>query len=82
MYKVMKSFICRGCVNPVTGTGCTSIDIGCDANLELVDRFCYLGDTLSVMEMLMHLSRPEFELVGINTGSWYRCLPIRIYHCP
>ena len=21
--KVMKSFICRGCVNPVTGTGCT-----------------------------------------------------------
>jgi len=24
MYKVMKSFICKGCVNPVTGTGCTS----------------------------------------------------------
>ena len=23
MYKVMKSFICRGCVNPVTGTGRT-----------------------------------------------------------
>ena len=30
MYKVMKSFICRGCVNPVTGTGCTSTDIGGD----------------------------------------------------
>jgi len=28
MYKVMKSFICRGCVNPVTGTGRTSVDIG------------------------------------------------------
>ena len=28
MYKVMKSFICRGCVNPVTGTGHTSVDIG------------------------------------------------------
>jgi len=35
-------------VNPVTGTGCTSVDIGGDANLELVDKFCYLGDMLSV----------------------------------
>jgi len=50
MYKVMKSFICRGCVNPVTGTGCTSVDIGGDANPELVDKFCYLGDMLSVDE--------------------------------
>ena len=25
MYKVMKTFICRGCVNQVTGTGCTSV---------------------------------------------------------
>jgi len=48
MYKVTKSFICRGCVNPVTGTGCTSVDISGDANLELVDKFCYLGDMLSV----------------------------------
>jgi len=43
-YKVMKSFICRGCLNPVIGTGRTSVDIGGDANLELVDKFCYLGD--------------------------------------
>ena len=28
MYKAMKTFICRGCMNPVTGTGCTSVDIG------------------------------------------------------
>jgi len=35
-------------VNPVTGTGCTSVDIGGDTNLELVDKFCYLGDMLSV----------------------------------
>jgi len=35
-------------VNPVTGTGCTSVDIGGDANLESVDKFCYLGDMLSV----------------------------------
>jgi len=48
MYKVMKSFICRACVNPVTGTRRTSVDIGGDANLELVDKFCYLGDMLSV----------------------------------
>jgi len=48
MYKVMKTFVCGGCVNPVTGTGCTSIDIGVNANLELVDKFCYLGDMLSV----------------------------------
>jgi len=35
-------------MNPVTGTGCTSVDIGGDANLELVDKFCYLGNMLSV----------------------------------
>jgi len=35
-------------VNLVTGTGCTSVDIGVNANLELVNKFCYLGDMLSV----------------------------------
>ena len=39
---------CRGCMNAVTGTGCISVDIGVNANLELVDKFCYLGDMLSV----------------------------------
>jgi len=48
MYKVMKTFVCRGCMNPVTDTGCTSVDIGVIANLGLVDKFCYLGDVLSV----------------------------------
>ena len=48
MYEVTKTFVCRGCVNPVTGTGRTSVDIGVNANLELVDKFCYLGDMLSV----------------------------------
>jgi len=43
MYEVMKIFVCRGCVNPVIGTGCTSIDIDVNANLELEDKFCYLG---------------------------------------
>ena len=50
MHKVMKSFICLGCLNPVTDrpTRHTSVDIGASANLELVDKFCYLGDMLSV----------------------------------
>jgi len=48
MYKMMKTFVCRGCMYPVTGTGCTSVDIGVNTNLELVDKFCYLGDMLSV----------------------------------
>ena len=39
-------------MNPVTGTGCTSVDIGVSANLELVElmdyKFCHLDDMLSV----------------------------------
>jgi len=39
MSEVMKSFICRGCLNPVTSAGSTSVDIGANANLELADKF-------------------------------------------
>jgi len=42
--KVMKSFICRGCLNPVTSIGRTCVDNGVRTNLELVNKFCYLGD--------------------------------------
>ena len=35
-------------MNPVTGTGRTSVDIGINANLELVDKFCYSGDMLNI----------------------------------
>jgi len=35
-------------VNPVTNTRCTSGDSGVNASLELVDKFCYLVDMLSV----------------------------------
>jgi len=35
MYKVMKSFVCKGFVNPVASTGHTSVDDGDNANLEL-----------------------------------------------
>jgi len=48
MYKVLKSFICRGCSNHVISTGHTSVDIGASANLEVEDKFCYLGDMMSV----------------------------------
>jgi len=48
MYKKMKTFVCRGCMNPVTRTGCTSVDISVNANLESVDKFCYFGDMFGV----------------------------------
>ena len=67
-------------MNLVTSAVRTSVDIGASAKLELVDKFCYLGDMLSVdgdADALMQLWRPEFELVGISSGSWYHCLPIR-----
>jgi len=35
-------------VNPITGRGRTSVDIGVNANVELADKFCYLGDLLIV----------------------------------
>ena len=41
-------FVCRGCLNPVTSAVRTSVDIGASAKLELVNKFCYLGDMLSV----------------------------------
>ena len=44
----MKSFICRGCWNPVTSSCHSSVGIGASANLELVDKFCYLGDMMTV----------------------------------
>jgi len=48
MSKVMKSYVCRDCLNPVTSTGRTSVGIGTSGNLELVDMICYLGDMFSV----------------------------------
>ena len=35
-------------MNPITSTGRTSVDIGVRANLELLDKFCYVGDMMSV----------------------------------
>ena len=80
----MRSFICRGCSNPVISTSHTSVDIGASANLEVVDTFCYIGDMLSVdadadaaVEARIRIG---WNMDGINSGSWYHCLPIGIYH--
>jgi len=56
MYKMMKPFFCRGCVNPVTRT-CHTSDISVNANLESVDRF--LGhiqrdDLINPVKMSVH----------------------------
>ena len=40
------------------------LNTGVNANLELVDKFCYSGDMLSE-----HPWRPEFKLDEINSGS-------------
>jgi len=80
VYKVMNSFVCRGCVNPVISTGCTSVDIGVSANLELVDKFCYLGDMSSVDGDVDAAVETRSRIGWNNSGSWYHCLPIRIYH--
>jgi len=46
-------------------------------NLELVDKYCYVGNMLSV-DGDADAARPEFELDGINSGSWYHCLDISL----
>ena len=55
-------------MNAVTSTDRTSADIGANANLELVDKFCYLGDMLSVdgdvdaaMEARIQIGRKKFR---------------------
>ena len=40
MFKA-KTLICRGCVIRITGTGHISVDIGVNANLELVDNLLF-----------------------------------------
>ena len=56
------------------------MDIGASANLEVVDKFCYLGDMLSVDGDADAAVEARIRLDGINSGSWYQCLPIWIYH--
>jgi len=60
MSKVAKSFICRGCLNPVTSAGRTSVDIGASAKLELVNKFCYLGAVFNDCQLLSAKKLIEF----------------------
>ena len=76
---MMKSFVCRGCVNSVTGKGHTSVDIGVNA-LEFVDKFWHLGDMLSVEGDADAAAKTRIRIGWKVVGSWFRCLPIRIYH--
>jgi len=76
MYKVMKSFISIGCSNPIISTGHSSADIGASANLEVVDKFCYVGDMSSVdgdadetVEARIRIGRNKFgQLVPLLTN--------------
>ena len=80
MYKVMRSFICRGCSNTVISTGHTSVDIGASANLEVVDKFCYLGDMLSVDGDADAAVEARIRIGWNKFRHWYHCLPLGIYH--
>ena len=61
-------------MNLVTRAARTSVDIGASAKLELVDKFCYLGDMLSVDG---DADAAVEARIRISSGSWYHCLPIR-----
>ena len=54
------------------------MDIGASANLEVVDKFCYLDDMLSVDGDADACScggqSPNW--MEKKSGSWYCCLPI------
>jgi len=67
-------------VNPVTGTGRTSVDIGVNANLELVDKFSYLGDMLSVDGDADAAVETRIRIGWNKLRQLVLCLSIRIYH--
>jgi len=43
-----KFFVCRGCTDQPASLDRTTVDISDGASIELVDKFCYLGDMLIV----------------------------------
>ena len=89
--KPSKSSVCRGCTDQPASTArtivnllslCLIVDIGDGASLELVDKFCYLSDTLSTdddQKVLMRLWRLGYERDAINLGNWHLCLPIQTF---
>ena len=67
-------------MNPVTGTGCTSVDIGVNANLDLMDTFCYSGDMLSVDGDADAAVGNRIQIGWNKFRQLVALLPIRIYH--
>ena len=59
----------------------TSVDIGDDASVELVDMFCYLGEMLSVDgDADAAVEAREYVIDGISLDSLFLCLPTRTSH--
>ena len=63
-------------MNPVTSTECTSVDIGVNANSELMDKFCHLDDMLNVHR---DADAAVENRIRIGWNKFRHCLQIRIY---
>ena len=50
-----------------------------DTGLELVDKFCCIGDMMSVDGDAGAAVEEEFGLDGMDSGSGCHCLPIWMY---
>ena len=77
----MKSFICRGSLNPVTSTDRISVDISASTNLELVDEFCLLGDMLCV-DGVGDAAMEDGSWIQVGWNKFRRlnhCLPITAF---
>ena len=70
MYKVMRSFICRGCSNPVISTGHISVGIGASANLEVVDKLVPLLTNRDISLISYHPPFPQIDIIGAVVIVW------------
>ena len=84
------AFVCRGCINPITITGCTSVNSGVNANLELADKFCYLADMMivdgdidAVVETRIRIGWNRFEQKGSSSKCVIFVPPLvwRVFAC-
>ena len=62
-------------MNPVTGTGRTNVDISVNANLELVDKFCYLGDMPNV-QVDGDANAPVETIIRIGWNKFRQLVPL------
>ena len=67
-------------MNPVTGTGRTSADIGVNAYVELMDKFCYLGDIMSVDGDADAAVETRIQIGWNKFRQLVALLTIKIYH--